>query len=423
MFDGCKLSPVVPLANPAGQAQIHILPNNVSSSSLSTAATTTITDKDSTLFLTRISCCCQEKKIQVENPHENNNSSSCISQPNNKGSRELLSSASPLYGLPPPISGVALNHERTKTAAGGQSGGPGSTVHAGSLLPLPVPPRPCTPTPPCSAASVSSVVNCTLNSSPSSKDSQNFDYNCNKETVTHCKWKNCDIVLDPDLLMAHIREKHVESQEGSEAYVCYWDGCKVYAKRSCSMSWLERHILTHSGDKPFKCIVDGCDMRFPSHHGLERHVNSHFNTQQPAAPKPAKLREDTPTKLWKKKKMKRKRPQLVRTGDFFDSGIMERLQQELVTLTRITQIDLEGSADSITFHGTVIARRTEDSEKVKVLLHWTPENIFPDCWVPECQVEEMSKRVIPLTSLPQETAATLHSSFYRRHRYRKHRRK
>ena len=48
---------------------------------------------------------------------------------------------------------------------------------------------------------------------------------------------------------------------------------------------------------------------------------------------------------------------------------------------------------------------------------------FPDCWVPESQVQEMYKRVIPLTSLPQDTAATLHSSFYRRHRYRKHRRK
>lgn len=416
MLDGCKISPVLPLASPAEQRQIHI--STTSASTVSPPLTpTATTERDSTL--TRISCCCQEKKSQGENPHENNNASPCISQPNNKGSLEL-SSPSPIYGLPPICDGLALNNERTKMAAG-QAGGPGSTGHTGAQPP--VPPRPCTPILPCSAASASSVVNCALNSSPSSKDSQNFDYNCNKETVTHCKWKNCDIVLDPDLLMAHIREKHVESQEGSEAYVCFWDGCKVYAKRSCSMSWLERHILSHSGDKPFKCIVDGCDMRFPSHHGLERHVNSHFNTQQPAAPKPPKLREDTPTKLWKKKKMKRKRPQLVRTGDFFDSGIMERLQQELVTLTRITQIDLEGSTDSITFHGTVIARRTEESGKVKVLLHWTPENIFPDCWVPESQVQEMYKRVIPLTSLPQDTAATLHSSFYRRHRYRKHRRK
>ncbi|GAB1597903.1 zinc finger protein AEBP2-like isoform X1 [Argonauta hians] len=389
-----------------------------------TVSTTDRKKKANDLENQSINCCCLEQPSQGVNSHENNNASQCISkQANSKGSPEPAPQS--IYGLHSIFDGLALNNERTKTAAG-QVGLSSSTAHSG-LLPSHID-RPYTPILSCSTASVSNAVNCALISSSSSsssscKDSQNFDYNCNKETVTHCKWKNCDIVLDPDLLMAHIREKHVESQEGSETYVCFWDGCKVYAKRSCSMSWLERHILSHSGDKPFKCIVDGCDMRFPSHHGLERHVNSHFNTQQPTATKPTKLREDTPTKLWKKKKLKRKRPQLVRTGDFFDSGIMERLQQELITLTRITQIDLEGSTNSITFHGTVIARRKEDSGKIKVLLHWTPENIFPDCWVPESQVQEVHKRVIPLTSLPQDSAAALHSSFYRRHRYRKHRRK
>jgi hypothetical protein len=38
----------------------------------------------------------------------------------------------------------------------------------------------------------------------------------------------------------------------------------VYARTSCSRSWLERHVLSHGGNKPFRCIVDGCGQRFSS---------------------------------------------------------------------------------------------------------------------------------------------------------------
>ncbi|XP_021379837.1 zinc finger protein aebp2-like isoform X2 [Mizuhopecten yessoensis] len=259
--------------------------------------------------------------------------------------------------------------------------------------------------------------------SPISKDSRPADTQCScKETYVACKWKDCDCGLEPPALMDHIRQCHVDTQSG-ETYVCLWQGCKVYDKSSCSRSWLERHILSHSGDKPFKCIVDGCVMRFTSQKGLERHVNSHFAVQQSNSNRTQKSREDTPTKLWRRKKLKRRRHTAVRTTDFFDSGIIEQLQKELMNFTEHTHIDLNGSSNSVTFHSSVLARRREESGKVKVLLHWSPEDIIPDKWVPESEVPELHTCTIPVRQLPQDTALGLHPSLYRRHRYRKHRRK
>jgi zinc finger protein AEBP2 len=61
-----------------------------------------------------------------------------------------------------------------------------------------------------------------------------------------------------------LQAKHVNPQVSCENYVCLWVGCKVYARTSCSRSWLERHVLSHGGNKPFRCIVDGCGQRFSS---------------------------------------------------------------------------------------------------------------------------------------------------------------
>ena len=138
---------------------------------------------------------------------------------------------------------------------------------------------------------------------------------CNKGETTpskdppasiECQWKDCDIELKNDEIMDHIRTCHVNPQKKNETVVCLWEGCKVYNKSSCSKSWLERHILTHSGDKPFRCIVEGCGARFTTQGGLERHVNSHFNAQEqsPNQKHSKHGREDTPTKLLKRKRIK-----------------------------------------------------------------------------------------------------------------------
>lgn len=43
----------------------------------------------------------------------------------------------------------------------------------------------------------------------------------------------------------------------------------------------------------------------------------------------------------------------VKQVDFFDDGIMEKVQAELTYITDLTQIDLNGSSNSATFHSCV----------------------------------------------------------------------
>lgn len=52
--------------------------------------------------------------------------------------------------------------------------------------------------------------------------------------------------------------------DADESYQCLWEGCKVFGKRSCSRSWLEKHVPTHGGKFSFACIVSGCKLRFSS---------------------------------------------------------------------------------------------------------------------------------------------------------------
>ena len=151
-----------------------------------------------------------------------------------------------------------------------------------------------------SSSSVSSLV------SLSSQEDSSAVPDDKSTNLRTCNWKSCGKELEPAELMEHIQSCHVRCQDG-ESFVCLWNGCKVYNKSSSSRRWLERHILGHSGDKPFRCIVDKCGMQFTSQYGLERHVNSHFDVSRPTSSKPGRHKEDTPSKLSKKKKVKRKR--------------------------------------------------------------------------------------------------------------------
>lgn len=105
-----------------------------------------------------------------------------------------------------------------------------------------------------------------------------------------CKWDKCGCEIAGDMLLEHIRIKHVATQlpfsddnevdannAEEQSFVCLWDGCKVYNRPSCLLTWLERHIVSHLGDKPYCCIVAGCGARFASQAVLARHVNGHFS--------------------------------------------------------------------------------------------------------------------------------------------------
>ncbi|XP_047453475.1 zinc finger protein AEBP2-like [Mugil cephalus] len=232
-----------------------------------------------------------------------------------------------------------------------------------------------------------------------------------------CCWDLCPQCFNssPDLA-EHIRGIHVDGQRGG-VFVCLWKGCKVYNTPSTSQSWLQRHMLTHSGDKPFKCVVGGCNASFASQGGLARHVPSHFSQQSSSKmSSQAKLKEESPSKagLNKRKKLKNKRRcSLPRPHDFFDAQTMDAIRHRAICLNLATHIESVGNGHSVVFHSTVLARRKEGTGKVKVLLHWTPEDILPDVWVNETERSQLKTKVVHLSQLPQDTAMLLDPNIYR----------
>ncbi|KAJ8249651.1 hypothetical protein COCON_G00228670 [Conger conger] len=231
-----------------------------------------------------------------------------------------------------------------------------------------------------------------------------------KRVAYACCWDQCLACFQssPDLA-EHIRGLHV--------FVCLWKGCKVYNTPSTSQSWLQRHMLSHSGDKPFKCVVGGCNATFASQGGLARHVPTHFSQQNSSKlSSQPRVKEESPSKagLNKRRKLKNKRRRsLPRPHDFFDAQTMDAIRHRAICLNLATHIDSQGNGHSVVFHSTVIARRKEDSGKVKVLLHWTPEDILPDVWVNEADRPQLKTKVVHLSKLPQDTAVLLNPNIYR----------
>ncbi|XP_008287162.1 zinc finger protein AEBP2-like [Stegastes partitus] len=232
-----------------------------------------------------------------------------------------------------------------------------------------------------------------------------------------CCWDHCQLLFpsSPDLA-EHIRATHVDGQRGG-VFVCLWKGCKVYNTPSTSQSWLQRHMLTHSGDKPFKCVVGGCNATFASQGGLARHVPTHFSSQGSSkVSSQGKIKEESPSKagLNKRRKLKNKHKRsLPRPHDFFDAQTMDAIRHRAICLNLATHIESLGNGHSVVFHSTVIARRKEDSGKVKVLLHWTPEDILPDVWVNEGDRLQQKTKVVHLSQLPTDTAVLLDPNIYR----------
>jgi len=134
-----------------------------------------------------------------------------------------------------------------------------------------------------------------------------------------CKWNKCGCEIASDNLLEHIHIKHVAPQlrysgdddnAEEQSFVCLWNGCKVYNRPSCLLTWLERHIVSHLGDKPYCCIVAGCGARFASQVMLERHVNAHFsgNCSTSLAFSRSLRKADSVCKLTRKRKPRTARP-------------------------------------------------------------------------------------------------------------------
>ncbi|XP_054476542.1 zinc finger protein aebp2-like [Anoplopoma fimbria] len=255
-------------------------------------------------------------------------------------------------------------------------------------------------------------------STPAMMNGQSSVSSSGAKTVAYpCCWDLCPQCFNssPDLA-EHIRGIHVDGQRGG-VFVCLWKGCKVYNTPSTSQSWLQRHMLTHSGDKPFKCVVGGCNASFASQGGLARHVPSHFSQQSSSKmSSQSKLKEESPSKagLNKRKKLKNKRRcSLPRPHDFFDAQTMDAIRHRAICLNLATHIESVGNGHSVVFNSTVVAKRKEGSGKVKVLLHWTPEDILPDVWVNETERSQLKSKVVHLSQLPQDAAMLLDPNIYR----------
>nr|XP_037273481.1 LOW QUALITY PROTEIN: uncharacterized protein LOC119165405 [Rhipicephalus microplus] len=279
-----------------------------------------------------------------------------------------------------------------------------------------------------------------------------------------CRWKECEVRLrSEDALGDHVRGAHVDTQTRDQGvYLCRWQGCKVFERNSCSRQWLERHVtLSHCGSRPFPCIVGGCGQRFGSQAALQRHVNAHFERSlnvcgmvlcrelheqrdSSAQLSPAQVRcrwaaaleaappgaavssggsllgsrglgskelanGESPLKLLrlrKKLKCRRRAWATAKHADFFDAGVMEELKHRLgkVSAPQSPAEPHSWNGYTVTFHGTVVAKRKESTGKVKVLLHWVPENILPDSWEPENQSTE---KVVALSTLSADDLHTL----------------
>ncbi|KAM4675279.1 zinc finger protein AEBP2 isoform 2-T2 [Discoglossus pictus] len=255
-----------------------------------------------------------------------------------------------------------------------------------------------------------------------------------KSISYNCCWDQCQACFgsSPDLA-DHIRSIHVDGQRGG-VFVCFWKGCKVYNTPSTSQSWLQRHMLTHSGDKPFKCVVGGCNASFASQGGLARHVPTHFSQQNSSkVSNHLKSKEESPSKagLNKRRKLKNKRKRTLpaslgtspyatttvqlkaRPHDFFDAQTLDAIRHRAICFNLSAQIESLGNGHSVVFHSTVVAKRKEDSGKIKLLLHWTPEDILPDVWINESERHQLKTKVVHLSKLPKDTALLLDPNIYR----------
>ncbi|XP_034951249.1 uncharacterized protein jing isoform X2 [Chelonus insularis] len=209
-----------------------------------------------------------------------------------------------------------------------------------------------------------------------------------------CRWDKCEAIFEcSSALLEHLQSAHINTQTGGDNFVCQWLGCKVQGRTSCSRRWLERHVLSHGGNKPFRCIVDGCGSRFSSQITLERHVNSHFN-QPETSNNNSKRSCENSGKLVRRngKKLRyRRQPWSARLFDYFDTGVMEGLQHRLLELAKSRThgflVDTPGNSMALT--SQVLAKRVEMDGKIRVLLRWYPQNIVPDEWVLESEVQSM----------------------------------
>uniref|UniRef100_A0A0K2TEY5 Putative LOC100569581 [Acyrthosiphon pisum] n=1 Tax=Lepeophtheirus salmonis TaxID=72036 RepID=A0A0K2TEY5_LEPSM len=259
--------------------------------------------------------------------------------------------------------------------------------------------------------------------------------NLHKGTID-CKWEGCKhFFISHGKLSDHLRLYHVESQFSESTFICLWDGCKVYGKKSCSQSWLEKHVPTHGGKYSFSCIVSGCKMRFSTEKFLQRHVNNHFNdrdntsSSDQSSTMAKKILAENPSESSKNLKragVKLKYRRTVfsaRIFDVFDIGVMSSIKASVLALEKSKRAysveedwEDEGGEDVIKFTIASVKgfRKRMNSEGISMreaLVMWAPENILEDEWIEATGLKDLEK-VVRLRELPVESRDVLGKALF-----------
>ncbi|BES99363.1 metal ion Hypothetical protein [Nesidiocoris tenuis] len=227
---------------------------------------------------------------------------------------------------------------------------------------------------------------------------------CNMSDVV-CRWTGCETrFATTAALLEHLQKIHVDGQTLEEFFICKWTDCKVYDRKSCSRTWLDRHVLSHGGSKRFACIVDGCGQRFNSQVLLTRHVNNHFAEGKQDSKKGCETNNKLIRRNGKKLRYRRE-PFTARTEDFIDTGIMEGIQYNLFKIAEKKTLGLfdagQVPADSFALKSEIVGRRTDNNGTNEVLVRWFPKNIIQDEWMDPTKVERT--RTIKMSTLPPES--------------------
>ncbi|KAM4035180.1 zinc finger protein AEBP2 isoform 2-T2 [Anomaloglossus baeobatrachus] len=275
-----------------------------------------------------------------------------------------------------------------------------------------------------------------------------------------CFWKGCKVYNRPSTSQSWL-QRHMLTHSGDKPFKCVVGGCNAsFASQGglarhvpsscfalvlqcvvggCNASFayqggLARHVPSSRFALVLQCVVGGCNASFASQGGLARHVPTHFSQQNSSKLSGhPKSKEESPSKagLNKRRKLKNKRKRTLpaalgsspyssapvqmkaRPHDFFDAQTLDAIRHRAICFNLSAQIESLGNGHSVVFHSTVIAKRKEDSGKIKFLLHWTPEDILPDVWVNEGDRHQLKTKVVHLSKLPKDTALLLDPNIYR----------
>ncbi|KAK3753761.1 hypothetical protein QZH41_016440 [Actinostola sp. cb2023] len=109
--------------------------------------------------------------------------------------------------------------------------------------------------------------------------------------------------------------------------------------------------------------------------------------------------------------------------DFVNPKTVETIKNKLPHMMPLCyEIGIDGT--KIILHSKVLGKRiNEKSGETDVLLHWAPDELLPDEWIPLDDYDKHKSRVVHISSLPNHIVAELDPAFYRRMSYRTHPRK